>query len=54
VFLGHNSFFSIPASSHYLTISNVNKIDYFDIDDTTPTLVPTLELVLAQITNIVP
>jgi len=54
LFLEHISFFFIPASSHYLTTSNVIKIYSFDIDDTTPTSVPTSELVLAPITDTTP
>jgi len=48
VFLEHISFFFIPTSSHYLTISDI-KIDHFDIDDITPTSVPTPELVLEPV-----
>ena len=54
VFLEHISFFSIPTTLHYLTTSDVIKIDPFDIDDTTPTSVPTLEPVLAPIIDITP
>ena len=52
VFLEHVPFFSILASSHDLTTSDVIKIDPLDIVDTTPTFVPTPELVLTPITNI--
>jgi len=52
VFLEHNSLFTISASSHYLTTSNVIKIDPFDIDGTILTFVPTPEPILALITNI--
>jgi len=41
MFLEYISFFSIPASSHYLTTFDVIKIDPFDIDDIIPTYVPT-------------
>jgi len=54
VYLEHIPFFSLPASSHYLNTSNVLKTDHFDIDDTTPTFVPTLVPFLAQITNTIP
>jgi len=37
VCLEHISFFSILASSHYLTTYDVIKIGPFDIDTTTPT-----------------
>jgi len=36
MFLEHISFFSFLISSHYLTTSDVIKIDPFDIDDTIP------------------
>jgi len=49
VLLEHIPFFSIPASSHYLTTYGVIKIDPLDIDDTTPTSVPTPDHVLAPI-----
>jgi len=51
VFLEHISFFSNPSSSHYLTTFDVIKIDLFHIDDTTPTSVPTLELILELCTK---
>ena len=54
VLLKHITFFSIPASLHYLTTSYVIKIDPFDFDDITPTPVPTLKLVLAPIRNTLP
>jgi len=52
--LEHILFFSIPASLHYLTTSNVIKIDPFDIDDNILTFVPTPKPVLAPITNTTP
>ena len=47
--LKHIPFFSIPASSHYLTTSDVIKIDPFDIDYTTLTFVPNPKHVLDPI-----
>jgi len=49
VFFEHISFFSIPTSSHYLTTSNVIKLNPFDINDTKPSFVPTLDLVFEPI-----
>ena len=51
MFLEHIPLFSIPTSSYYLTTSDVNKINPFDIDDTTHTSVPTPEPVLTPITD---
>jgi len=51
VFLEHIPFFSIPTNSHYFTTFGVIKIDPYDVDDITPTLVLTLEPILAPITN---
>ena len=54
VLLEHIPFYSMPASLHYLTTSDVIKIDHFDIYDTTPTSIPTPEPILTPITNIAP
>jgi len=54
VFLEHVPFFSILTSSHYLITSYVIKIDPFNIDDTTPTSVPTPESVLSPIADTTP